>query len=390
MLKTFKYLSVFLFIFSFSFLALNVYADEEVDIDENNATVTEDELVTVYFFDDKLCPDCQDTKSYLYSVIDEYPNLKIELNSITDKERIEEVATLEGVDDYRIMAPMIFLGGELIQFNEFGSRQKETLKKALDRETLNLEKAKYIFSVPFTKYEVNVEGWSLVLITISLGAFDGFNICSLGALMLILSLVMALNSRKLIFLYGGIFLLTTATVYGVFVFVWGQLFEALLGQLNILRYVVGVAAGVGAYYFFTEFWRFFRYGPTCESSNSPLARKATEKISIVLKDSSSRTFAVITSIVFFAFAITLIELPCSLFIPVAFTGIIVERGVSLGAYTGYVLLYILFYLLDEAVVFFLAVMTKKLWFANSKMVTVITLAGALVLTYMSLYYLFGQ
>jgi hypothetical protein len=387
MIKILKYLSFFVFVFLF--LTSTTYADEGVNISENDSTVTGEELVTVYFFDDKFCPVCQETKSFVFSVIDDYPNIEVELNSITDKKRLEEVANLEGVDDYRVMAPMIFVRGELIQFNDFGPRQKEVLIKALEGAELNLEKDKYIFSIPFIDYEINVEEWSLVLVTVTLGVFDGFNVCSLGALMLILSLVMALNSRKLIFLYGGLFLVSTAVVYGALVFFWGQLFEALLGQLSILRYIVGIAAGAGAYYFFTEFWRFYRFGPTCESSNSPLARKATEKISLVLKDSSSRTIAIVSSIVFFAFAITLIELPCSIGIPVAFTGILIERGVSLGVYTGYVLLYILFYLLDEMAVFFLAVMTKKLWFANSKMVTIVTLAGALVLTYISLYYLFG-
>ena len=388
MLKTLKYFIVFFFFFSF--LTVPLHADEVVSQDGSDTAVAEEEVETVYFFDDKLCPVCQDTKSFLYSIIDDYPNLEIELQSITDKKRIDEVATLQGVEDYRIMAPMIFIEGQLIQFNEFGPRQEEILIKVLEGETLNLEGDKYTFSVPFTDYEINVEGWSLVFITVVLGIFDGFNVCSLGALMLILSLVMVLNSRKLILLYGGIFLLTTATVYGVFVFVWGQLFEALLGQLNILRYIVGIAAGAGAYYFFTEFWRFYRYGPTCEISDSPLARKATERISKVLKDPTSRVSAIIISIVFFATAITLIELPCSIGVPVAFTGIVIERGVSLGAYTGYILLYMFFYLLDELALFSLAVFTKKLWFANSKMVTVITLAGALVLAYISLYYLFGQ
>jgi len=57
------------------------------------------------------------------------------------------------------------------------------------------------------------------------------------------------------------------------------------------------------------------------------------------------------SVIFFAFAITLIELPCSIGIPVAFTGVLVESGVSIYLYVGYIIVYLFFYMLDELLVF---------------------------------------
>ncbi|MGM0629190.1 MAG: hypothetical protein ACQESA_02085 [Patescibacteria group bacterium] len=345
------------------------------------------EKATVYFFDDRFCPVCQDAGEFVESVIDEYPHLELKRESITNTDLVERVASDAGIEDYRMMAPMIFVNDQLLQFNSFGSRQEEVIRNAFEGE--RVEEDIYTYPLPFTDKEIMVKGWSLPAITVVLGSLDGFNVCSLGALILILSLVMVLDSRKWIFIYGGIFLLTAVTIYGVLVFVWGQVFEALLGHLPVFQYIVGIAAGAGAVYFFKEFWRFYRFGPTCESSDSALAKRATNRLQKVFNDPSSKFMVLVGGIVFFASVITIVELPCSIGIPVAFTGILIERGVSLGVYTGYILLYLVFYMLMELIIFTGAVMTKQIWFAGSRMITWVTFVGALVLSYLSLHYLIG-
>lgn len=380
-------------IFVFSIILLLPFSEAKSDNttsghDQSTTFTQSKEGLTVYIFDDRWCPVCQDAKSYINSVIDDYPDFDLEIYSITDTDRIREVADEADVEEYRIMAPMIFVGDQLLQFNNFGERQEEMILSVFEGGSADLSGG-YIFPIPFTEREIEVKEWSLPVVTFVLGSLDGFNVCSLGALILILSLVMVLQSRKLIFFYGGLFILTSVIIYGIMVFVWGQLFEVLLGHLAIFRYMVGIAAGAGAVYFFKEFWRFYRFGPTCQSSDSNMARNATQKILKVFKDPSSQPLALAGAVVTFAAVITIVELPCSIGVPVAFTAIVIERGVSIVAYTGYILFYLFFYMLIEIIVFTGAVMTKKLWFANSKMVTWITLAGALVLTYLSLYYLIG-
>ena len=356
---------------------------------EAQAEYLQEGTTTIYFFDDRFCSVCQEAKSFLISVLDDYDNFEIEIISITETARIQEVATKAGIEEYRIMSPMIFIGNKLFQFNYFGQSQEEILISVLEGLDYTSDEDRYTFGIPFTQKEIVVKDWSLPFLTVVLGTLDGFNICSLGALILILTLVMTLNSRKLIFIYGGLFIFTAVLIYGTLVFVWGQLFNALVGHLLIFRYIVGLAAFAGAIYFFKEFWRFYRYGPTCQSSESALAQKATSKILTVFKDPNRKPIMLASAIVAFATIITIVELPCSIGVPIAFTGILVEKGLSLGAYTGYILLYLFFYMLIEMIVFSGAVMSKKLWFANSKMVTWVTFAGALVLIYISFYYFFG-
>lgn len=372
----FKALKIFLLsILLFSFYGGLVFAETE----------TADEKLIIYLFDDRLCPVCRDAKDFIESILGDYPKAELRIYPISDTKKLTEIAQEYGVEDYGIMAPTIFIDDNFFQFRDFTSRNEKMIINAIEGEIVEGDCC--IIKIPFLNIEIDISNWSLPVITVILGSIDGFNVCSIGALILVLSIVMVLNSRKKIFFYGGLFILTAVIIYGTLVFIWGKLFEILIGQLEILRIIVGLAALGGGVYFFKEFWRFFRYGPTCKSSDSKLAITATEKLKKSFEEPGKKSYFLAGSIMFFAAVITIIELPCSVGIPVAFAGILIESGVSLAVYIFYILLYLFFYMSIEIIVFTGAVLTKKIWFANSKVITWITFIGAMVLFYLAYYYL---
>ncbi len=347
----------------------------------------EKEEITVYFFEDRLCPVCRDQKEFMESIKDDYPQMELKIYPISDFDKLEEVAAMHGVEDPEIMAPTTFIGENYFQFSHFTEDHKERIIKALEGEIVDEDCC--MVRIPVLNMEVDISQWSLPLITVMLGSLDGFNVCSIGALILILSIVLVFKSRKKIFFYGGLFIFTTVAVYGALVFLWGQLFRALIGHSEILSYIVGAAAFFGGVYFFKEFYRFFRYGPTCESSSNKFAIKATKKVQEAFADSKRGALALAGSIIFFAAVITIVELPCSVGIPIAFTGVLIEAGVSLTTFISYVLLYLFFYMLIEIIIFTGAVLTREIWIANSRAITWVTLFGSLVLFYLAYYYIFG-
>jgi hypothetical protein len=350
----------------------------------------EQERIVIDFFDDRLCSVCRETKSFIEEKALENPLIELNVYPITDTEELYKKVEHYGIKNYKIMSPTIFItSGEsfnFFQFRDFTSRQEESLTKAIQGETV--EEDCCMIKVPFLGVEIDIGDWSLILISVILGSLDGFNVCSLGALILILSIVLVLDSRKKIFLYGGIFILTTVVTYGVLVFAWGKLFGSLIGHLEILRIIVGLAALGGGIYFLKEFWKYFKHGPTCESSKSSLFQKATARLQNAFKESKG-TFFITTSIILFAVVITIIELPCSIGVPIAFTGILIENSLSSASYFFHILIYLFFYMIDEFLIFFVAVFTKKIWLKDSKAITWITLVGAIIMFYLAFYYLFS-
>ena len=76
-------------------------------------------------------------------------------------------------------------------------------------------------------------------------------------------------------------------------------------------------------------------------------------------------------------------------VPVAFAGILAQAGLSSFQYLLYISLFVLFYMLDEIIVFLIAFFTMKIWLASSKIVTWAALLESIILFILGAYYLFN-
>ncbi len=378
--------AIFLLIsFIFLFTASPLLASEDL-ITENSVNEKE---VTIYFFEDRWCEVCRKVKYFFEEIKDDYEGLEIITYPISDRELLDEVGEMHGVESPDMMAPTIFIHSNdkdyHLQFIQFSEEEEKDLIAAIEGRDIVSDCC--IFTVPLIGLKVDTSDWSLPFITIALGTIDGFNICSLGALILILSIVIAFDSRKKIFFYGGLFIFITVAVYGGIVFAWRGLYEVLSAYTESLGFVIGVLAFLGGLYFLKEAWRFVKYGPTCDSSESRLAINVAKKLQESFSDPKKSAIALTGSVVSFAIIITLVELPCSIGLPIIYAGLLAEAGVSLTASILYILLYLFSYMLIEVAVFTSAVLTKRIWLVNSKAMIGVTLFGAAILFYLASYYL---
>lgn len=346
---------------------------------------------TIYFFESKICGTCAQEKEFLKNEIKEdYPNIEIEsyiIENDKEKEKFENLLTDKGFENYTLITPMTIIGDNL--FVDFYKEDKDLIRKAVKGENVQSEinQLRGEIDVPFIG-RVEVEGWSLPVLAFVIGSLDGLNVCSIGALILILMIVLAFDSRKKIAFYGGLFIVTATIIYGALVFAWTALFEALTSFIGPLNIVIGIASLFGGVYFFYQFLQFLKYGPTCQSSSSKLANKATKKLK---KSFNEKTEVIVLagSVIFFAAIMTLVELPCSFGLPVVYGSILAESSLSWFGYSLYILLYLFFYMLIELIIFAGAVITKEVWIAESNIITWVYLAGTIVLFFLSYYYLIG-
>ncbi len=187
--------------------------------------------------------------------------------------------------------------------------------------------------------------------------------------------------------YGGIFIFTTVAVYGGIIFIWYNVLESLLGYFNILNFLIGAAGVLGGLYFFREFLDYYKNGPTCKTTGNKYVNEFSTKVSDRLHSDSAGFWAIATAIILFAAGITLVELPCSVALPLVFTGVLADASLTTAGYISYILLYLLMYMLIELVIFLIAVFTKDLWYGPDKAVTWTTLLASLILIGLGLYYL---
>jgi hypothetical protein len=100
-------------------------------------------------------------------------------------------------------------------------------------------------------------------------------------------------------------------------------------------------------------------------------------------------FFLLAAVFLFAAMITIIEFPCSAVVPVIFAGMLAEAQLSSLGYLFYLGVFVFFYMIDEIIVFLIAVFKMSVWMASGRSVTWITLIEAVVLFSLGVYYLSG-
>lgn len=352
---------------------------------------TGDESVNLYMFSSPTCPHCSDAKSYI-AELEKNNELNFNFIDYTLSDNLD--LARDFYSDYKVpknyqgLVPVMFVGDRyFLGFNEdVASDLANSLTMGNVNDLDNNDVAtteKNTINLPWIG-ELNLLNFSLPILAIILGTIDGFNVCSLGALVLILGLVIALKSRKRIFMLGSAFLLTNGIIYGLMIFIWHQLFSLLAPYLRSLELVVGILSIAGGIYLLREFYKAYKSGPIC-SSNNILSRLAP-KVERIFQNKTN-WLLLIGVIMLFSAAITIIEFPCSAVLPVIFSGILVEAGLSQGMALAYISLFILFYLLDEIIVFIIAVLTMKIKIVSPKFIVFFNLLAAIIFLALGMSYL---
>lgn len=358
-----------------------------------NFVSAQDGSVEIKFFYSQTCPHCAKAKEFLDDLKVKYPAVEIESFNLFKKESIDFLKEL--YKEYEApkyewgLVPVIFTKERyFVGFNEKIAKELESCIESCIVGNQGNEEVRNKISLPLLG-EIDVLKHSLPALAVILGFFDGFNVCSLGALVLILGLVLAARSRRKILVYGGIFIATTAVVYGSLIMVWYHIFAFFAPYLTFMKTLIGLLGVGGGIYFLTEFVRFKQQGPVCEGKKSGgIVSRFSLKLKKIL-DKGGSVIAVLFAVLLFAAAITIIEFPCSAAVPVFFAGLLAQAGHSFGYQLSLIALYLLLYMLDELVVFLVAFFTMTIRLASNRFVVWITLLESIVLFLLGFYYLFG-
>jgi len=343
------------------------------------------------FFYSETCLHCRAEQVFLDDIEDNYPEVQINRYINTNSESrklLADLAREHEVEMYVGLVPLTFIGEDFFAGfdNEYGIGKKieDSIIRQLEEGVKKEDKK---LRLPIIG-EIDLEKYSLPAQAVVLGFFDGFNICSLGALILILGLVLVLRSRSKIFIFGGLFIITTAIVYGVLILVWYQLFYILAPALKILNIFVGILGIAGGVYFFKKFLKYKKQGPTCDINTNRVVGKFSKKLKENFKQSGG-FWGIVISIFIFAIVITVVEFPCSAVVPVFFASALAQAQLPTLTYLLYIAIFVLFYMLDEIIIFTIAVFTMNIKLSSSKAMTWIVLAESIILFLLGIYYLIG-
>ena len=343
-----------------------------------------EEKTDIIFFWGQGCPHCAAEKTFLAELEEQYPQIEIKqyeffknIGLVKELYKTYEVSSREQGFVPLTFTPNRYFAG----FNDQIAKEIEGCMQVCAGE--GTASATQGIKIPFLG-EINAKNIPIPVLAVILGALDGFNVCSLGALVLILSLVLALRSRKKILIFGGIFILSTIFAYGLLIFFWHQLFAFMAPFISKMELLIGLLSLFGAAYFFREFLKSRRGKAVCRFGG--ISEKFSQRIQEIFEKKSG-FLALSGAVLLFAGIVTIIEFPCTAFLPVLFAGILTEAGTSLPLSLLYIGIFILLYMLDEIVVLLVAAFTFKIRIASPKSITFLNLFTSVLLFLLGFYYM---
>lgn len=357
--------------------------------------------VNVYLFWASGCPRCSKEKEFLEKLESKYDNLEIykfEIGEDNNAKLFYEVGKALDVEvsgvPFTVIGNKHFVGwynekvtGEAMEAEILNAIEKgcvdivgnllklesenngEECAAAADQDP-NIPKK---ITVPLFG-ELDIKRLSLPVLTITLGIIDGFNPCAMWVLLFLISLLLGMKDKRRMWILGGSFIAASAAVYFLFMSAWLNLF-LLLGFILWIRIIVGIVALGSGGYNLKEYFKNKEGG--CKVAEDEKRRKIFEKLRNITQE--KKFWIALGGIILLAFAVNLVELICSAGLPAVYTKVLTLANMPVWKYYLYLLLYVFFFMLDDFVIFVIAMATLEMTGISAKYGRISRLIGGIIM-----------
>lgn len=387
-----KYLLVFLTIL---LLPFTIKALEYKDVVAPLAGIEANNQITIYLFHGDGCPHCAQEQVFLNELKAEYKDqiniVKYEVwyndynEDIYSKVKKAFNTSAKGVP-FTVIGEKYFSGYSSTVGQNIRNTVDEYLNKTSNEEQngdTNMEEPVEggQTTIPILG-KVDMKNVSIPIVAIILGFLDGFNPCAMWILLFLISMLFNMKNRKRMWVLGITFLLTSAFVY--FLAMLGLNVVLSFTALNWIRALIGCVALTGGLINIRSYINTKNDG--CHIVDDSKRKKYFNKIK---KFTTEQNFILaIIGVIALAASVNLVELACSAGFPAVFIEILNINNFSTLQDTLYILLYILFFLIDDLVIFIIAMTTLKLTGISTKYNRISHLVGGILMILMGILLIF--
>ena len=375
-----------------------------------SVSALEDDDITIYFFHGDGCPHCAEEKKYLDKIEDKYSNVDIEAYEVwyndENAELLKKVKSAFEIENSYVPATII---GKSIIIG-FGDSTKGKITRALDyyqnheyvdvvdkiesgtldekiiEDDFKIEEEKtdeeFSVDVPFAG-KFNMKNFSLTSAAALIGLIDGFNPCAMWILLFLISVLIGMKDRKRMWILGLAFLFTSAFVYMLIMLSWVTI-AVKITTIVWVRNIIAIVALIGAIVNLRSFIKSRDSG--CEVVDDKKRKKIFQKIRKFTSEKS--LLLALIGVVGLAISVNLVELACSAGLPLVFTELLALNNTSSTMRFLYTLVYIFFFLIDDLIVFFIAMFTLKITGISTKYSKFSHLIGGIIMLLIGLLLVF--
>ena len=229
-----------------------------------------------------------------------------------------------------------------------------------------------------------VKDSSLFVSAMVIGFIDGLNPCAMWILLFLISMLLSVRNKKKRYLIGASFIFASAAVYFLFLISWINL-ATFLNKITYIRLSIAFISIVLGGYSIVRFINSIGKDG-CEVVNTKNRRRIIAAIKKIVKEKS--IFIAILGVMALAAAVNVIELLCSLGLPVMFTQLLVINNVSNTWKIIYSFVYVFFFLVDDIIIFVIAMKTLEIKAISNKVGKYAHLVGGLLMLAIGLLMMF--
>lgn len=350
----------------------------------NNVSAQEsssEEKIDIYLFYSETCPHCKDEEKFLNKLIEEDERINLKQFEVTKSDENWQLFR-ETLDKFNVKSSEVGVPFTIINDQYFvGWRNEETTGKDI-KAIIDKSFDKNIINLPLFG-EMDVRNISLPFLTFAIALLDGFNPCAMWTLIFLITLLLGMKDRRKMWILGMAFIGVSAFVYFLFLSAWLQLFVSI-GAVFWIRIIIGIVAiGAGVY----SLKKYFTQPVgVCNVTSGQKTQKVFDRLKILIQEKSF--FIALVGISALAFVVNLVELACSAGFPAIYTKVLAMSDLPTYQYYLYLIFYVLIFMLDDLIVFFLAMSTLRVANVNTKYSKISELVGGIIMLIIGLLLIF--
>lgn len=347
--------------------------------------------LTINLFYGKECPHCEAEQKYLDTLKKQYgDNIEIKKfevwhdsdnNDLLTKVRIALDNEDTGVP-YTVIGTYGFTGYSEDIADKIRNLVKDNIKEPIPDIIDDVKKGKEIseikkiessdVTVPILG-KVDAKTVSLPLLAVVIGLADGFNPCAMWVLLFLISMLLGMKNRKRMWMLGVTFILTSAIMYTLFMVAWLHIAASAMQQVLLRTLIALVAIVAGAY----NLNKYFKEPDGCTVTNKKQRKQIFEKIKKFTKEKS--LILALIGVITLAITVNLVELACSAGLPLLFTSVLAMNDLNAFEYGLYIFIYIFFFLIDDIIIFLIAMKTMEVKGISTKYGKYSSLIGGILM-----------
>jgi len=329
----------------FAFLATSVVAENQVIVD---------------FYYSETCGSCKPANEIMDQIIHHYEENNSDQVVFFKKEITSNTTNRNEMRERGLSYPSVIVNNltKIPKVNITYETLILVIDQAIANLTPNIFYDQNITEIPFFG-KINLSQLTLPFLTITLATLDSFNPCAFFILIVLLSMLLYLQSRKKMLIVGTIFIFFSGLFYALFMLVLFNSFFFTKLYISVTSIIVGIVACIVGIINIKDFF-YFKEGFSLSIPEDK--REITFKRMRKLVKSPS-LLVMIGGTIFIAISVNFFELLCTFGFPLYFTNRLALENLPTLTYYFYILLYTIFYVIPLLIILIFSVFSlgvKKL------------------------------